>query len=66
MDNVEISTYTLVTKSIKKPGTYTGAYVFEPHSEWRKNAVQLRHLSELAERVHVLEKKRAQPKRSKP
>ena len=65
-DNVEISTYTLVTKSIKKPGTYTGAYVFEPHSEWRKNAVQLRHLAELADRVRTLEMKRAKPKRSKP
>jgi UDP-3-O-[3-hydroxymyristoyl] glucosamine N-acyltransferase len=66
VDNVEISTYTLVTKSINKPGTYTGAYVFEPHNQWRKNAVQLRHLAELAERVRVLEKKRAHPKRSKP
>ena len=66
VDNVEISTYTLVTKSINKPGTYTGAYVFEPHNEWRKNAVQLRHLAELAKRVSILENKRAQPKRSKP
>jgi UDP-3-O-[3-hydroxymyristoyl] glucosamine N-acyltransferase len=65
-DNVEISTFTLVTKSITEPGTYTGAYVFEPHGAWRKNAVQLRHLAELAERVRALEKKRAQPKRSKP
>jgi len=65
-DHVEISTFTLVTKSIDRPGTYTGAYVFEPHAEWRRNAVQLRHLSELAGRVRSLEKKRAQPKRSKP
>jgi UDP-3-O-[3-hydroxymyristoyl] glucosamine N-acyltransferase len=65
-DNVEISTYTLVTKSITEPGTYTGAYVFERHSDWRKNAVQLRHLAKLAERVRNLEDKRAKPKRSKP
>jgi UDP-3-O-[3-hydroxymyristoyl] glucosamine N-acyltransferase len=65
-DHVEISTYTLVTKSIDRPGTYTGAYVFEPHAEWRKNAVQLRHLAKLAQRVRALEKKRTQPKRSKP
>lgn len=64
-DHVEISTFTLVTKSISKPGTYTGAYVFEPHGEWRRNAVQLRHLARLADRVGALEKKRAQPKRSK-
>jgi UDP-3-O-[3-hydroxymyristoyl] glucosamine N-acyltransferase len=65
-DHVEISTFTLVTKSIDKPGTYTGAYVFEPHNQWRRNAVQLRHLAELAERLRALEKKLAQPKRSKP
>lgn len=65
-DHVEISTYTLVTKSIDRPGTYTGAYVFEPHREWRKNAVQLRHLAELADRVRALEKNRTQSKRRKP
>jgi UDP-3-O-[3-hydroxymyristoyl] glucosamine N-acyltransferase len=64
-DNVEISTYTLVTKSISQPGTYTGAYVFEPHREWRKNAVQLRHLAELADRVRSLESKLAKPGRNK-
>ena len=56
-DHVEISTYTLVTKSIKEAGTYTGAYVFEPHREWRRNAVHLRHLAELADRVRALETK---------
>ncbi len=65
-DHVEISTYTLVTKSIDQPGTYTGAYVFEPHRQWLKNAVQLRHLAELADRVQALEKKRAPAKRRKP
>jgi UDP-3-O-[3-hydroxymyristoyl] glucosamine N-acyltransferase len=65
-DHVEISTFTLVTKSIDKPGTYTGAYVFEPHNQWRRNAVQLRHLAELADRVRALENNQLQPKRSKP
>lgn len=64
-DNVEISTYTLVTKSISQPGTYTGAYVFEPHREWLRNAVQLRHLAELADRVRKLESSGAKPRRSK-
>jgi UDP-3-O-[3-hydroxymyristoyl] glucosamine N-acyltransferase len=64
-DHVEISTYTLVTKSINQAGTYTGAYVFEPHNVWRRNAVHLRHLAELADRVRALEDKRKRPKRSK-
>jgi UDP-3-O-[3-hydroxymyristoyl] glucosamine N-acyltransferase len=64
-DNVEISTFTLITKSIGSAGTYTGAYPFERNSEWRRNAVQLKHLDELAQRVRAIEKKPAQPKRRK-
>jgi UDP-3-O-[3-hydroxymyristoyl] glucosamine N-acyltransferase len=65
-DGVEISTFTLITKSIDRPGTYTGAYAFEPHRDWLRNAAQLRHLAELARRVRTLEKRGKQPKRSKP
>jgi len=64
-DNVEISAFTLVTKSIVSAGTYTGAYPFEPNGEWRRNAVQLKHLDELARRVRAIERKPAQPKRRK-
>lgn len=63
-DNVEISAHTIITKSIYKSGTYTGAYPFEENRGWRKNAAQLRHLSELAERVRALEKQLAQLERS--
>lgn len=55
-DHVEISAHTLVTKSITEPGTYTGAYPFEPNREWRRNAASLRRLGELTERVRALEK----------
>jgi len=64
-DNVEISAYTGVTKSIDRPGRYTAVYVFEPHARWLRNAAQLRHLGELAERVRELEKKLANPTRSR-
>jgi UDP-3-O-[3-hydroxymyristoyl] glucosamine N-acyltransferase len=63
-DHVEISTHTLITKSLDQPGTYTGAYPFDVNSRWRRNAAQLRHLNDLAERVRALEKK--QSERSKP
>lgn len=56
-DHVEISAHTIITKSIDKPGTYTGAYPFEANREWRRNAAQLRHLSDLAERLRALEKR---------
>lgn len=64
-DNVEISAYTAVTKSIEQPGRYTAVYAFEPHAQWLRNAVQLRHLGKLAERVRELEKKVSKRKRSR-
>jgi len=63
-DRVEISAFTLITKSINRPGIYTGVYAFEPHAGWRRNAVHLRHLADLADRVRALEKK-PKSKRSK-
>jgi UDP-3-O-[3-hydroxymyristoyl] glucosamine N-acyltransferase len=65
-DHVEISAYTLVMKSIDKPGTYTGAYAFEPHERWRRNAAQLRHLHELARRVRALEQRLARVEENEP
>lgn len=65
-DHVEISAHTLVTKSIEKTGAYSGAYPFDTNREWRRNAAQLRHLDDLADRVRALEQGLTQPKRSKP
>jgi UDP-3-O-[3-hydroxymyristoyl] glucosamine N-acyltransferase len=64
-DDVVVSPFTLVAKPISEPGTYTGIYAFEPHSEWRQNAAHLRHLGEFSKRIRVLEKKSKQAKRSK-
>jgi len=54
-DHVEISSFTLVGKSIKKPGSYSGIFPFSSNEDWRKNAVHLRHLDELVKRVKTLE-----------
>ena len=54
-DHVEISGHTAVTKSIDKPGVYSGVYPFEPNRDWRRNASQLRHLAEIGRRVSALE-----------
>lgn len=56
-DRVNISVGTLVTKSITRPGTYTSSIPSQPHRDWLKNAAQLHHLTELAERVKHLEQK---------
>ena len=50
-DRVTISGFTLVTKSITEPGTYTSGMPFMPHSEWLKNAVHLRHLAEIVKQA---------------
>ena len=55
-DRVNISTNTLITKSLPKPGTYTSALPFSEHSEWLKNAVQMRHLDSMAKRLRAMEK----------
>ena len=54
-DHVEISSFTLVGKSIREPGSYTGLFPFSKNDEWRKNTVHLRHLDDLAKRVKQLE-----------
>ena len=65
-DRVEISAHTIITRSLDQPGTYTGAYPFEPNAKWRRTAVSIRHLTELIERVRALEKKQSGPERSEP
>ncbi len=54
-DEVEIAAFTLVGKSINKAGSYTGIFPFSTNDEWRKNAVHLRHLDELAGKVKKLQ-----------
>ena len=43
-DAVTISGFTFVTKSIRKPGTYTSGMPVMPHAEWLRNAAHLRRL----------------------
>jgi UDP-3-O-[3-hydroxymyristoyl] glucosamine N-acyltransferase len=64
-DRVEISGHTAVTRSIDAPGIYSGVYPFEPNRDWRKNAVQVRRLADLARRVAALEDELAALRRSR-
>lgn len=64
-DNVEISAFTLVTKSIARSGTYTGVFPFGRNDEWRRTAVHLKRLGDLAQRVRNIEKRPGRRKRSK-
>jgi len=56
-DGTRISTNTLITKSLPRAGTYTSALPFSEHEVWQKNAVHMRNLDKLVNRVKELEKK---------
>ena len=64
-DNVSVSSGTLITKSITKPGAYTSAMPFSPHEQWLKNAVHLRHLDSMADKIRQLEQKITELERKK-
>lgn len=55
-DGVEISSFTLISKSIREKGVYSGIYPFSEKDSWLKNAAHLRHLDEMATRIKLLEK----------
>ena len=65
-DHVNISTGTLITKSIVKPGEYTSVMPFSAHQDWLKNAAHLRHLDKMAEKLAELERKISELERNKP
>ena len=56
-DNVHISAMTKVTKSISKPGLYTGHVAAMPHQQWSKNMALFKQLDELARKIKQLEQK---------
>ncbi|MBT9567034.1 MAG: UDP-3-O-(3-hydroxymyristoyl)glucosamine N-acyltransferase [Thiobacillus sp.] len=56
-DGTRISTNTLITKSLTKAATYTSTLPFSEHDVWQKNAVHLRNLDKLVDRIKQLEKR---------
>ena len=57
VDHVHITAATVVTRSIHKPGQYSGAFPFDDNASWEKNAATLRQLYALRERLRALERK---------
>jgi UDP-3-O-[3-hydroxymyristoyl] glucosamine N-acyltransferase len=56
-DHVHISSFSLVTRSILKPGHYTGVFPIDDNAAWEKNAATLKQLHKLRERIKALETK---------
>ncbi len=56
-DRVVLTGATQVTRSISRPGVYSGLFPFDDNASWEKNAATLRNLHALRDRVRALEKK---------
>ncbi len=56
-DHTQVSAATVISRSIRKPGTYTGMFPAADNESWVRNAAVLRHLAELLDRVRSLEKR---------
>jgi len=56
-DRVHISAATVVSRSIRQSGQYTGFFPLDENANWEKNAATLRSLHALRDRVRALEKK---------
>jgi UDP-3-O-[3-hydroxymyristoyl] glucosamine N-acyltransferase len=57
VDEVHVSAATVITRSILRPGQYSGVFPFDDNASWEKNAATLRQLHGLRERLRALEKR---------
>ena len=55
-DRVTIAGGTVVAKSLPEPGVYAGVYPLDTMNHWRRTAVRVRKLDELASRLEAMEK----------
>jgi UDP-3-O-[3-hydroxymyristoyl] glucosamine N-acyltransferase len=55
-DDTQISADTVISRSIRKPGIYTGMFPFDDNRAWARNTAVVRHLADLAERVRKIER----------
>ncbi len=54
-DHVHVSASTTVTRSLNRPGQYTGMFPIDDNARWEKNAATLKQLHSLRERIKALE-----------
>jgi UDP-3-O-[3-hydroxymyristoyl] glucosamine N-acyltransferase len=55
VDGVHVSAASVVTRSLLKPGHYTGMFPIDDNATWEKNAATLKQLYRLRERLKALE-----------
>lgn len=54
-DNVHVSGMTMVSRSLRKSGVYTGSIPAMSHDQWKKNFARLKQLDDMARRLRALE-----------
>ncbi len=59
-DHVTISPGSMIMRSISKAGTYTALMPSQAHEDWLKTAANIRHLSQLTDKIKTLEARIAQ------
>lgn len=55
-DGVVITAFSLVSASIREPGSYSGSLPLDETVSWRRNSVRFRQLDDLARRLRRLER----------
>jgi UDP-3-O-[3-hydroxymyristoyl] glucosamine N-acyltransferase len=63
---VHISAASVVTRSIRVPGHYTGMFPIDDNANWEKNAASVKQLHRLRERLRALEQVLAQTNKDTP
>lgn len=58
-DNVHVTGFSMVTRSIDEPGVYAGGIPAISHAEWGRNFARIRKLDEMAKKIRALEKQLA-------
>lgn len=64
-DRVHISAASVVTRSIREPGQYTGMFPIDDNASWEKNAASLKQLNRLRERLKAVEQAIEQAQQNK-
>jgi UDP-3-O-[3-hydroxymyristoyl] glucosamine N-acyltransferase len=60
-DDVHISASSVVMRSIRQPGQYSGVFPIDDNAAWEKNAASLKQLHALRDRIKQLEKQQLKP-----
>jgi UDP-3-O-[3-hydroxymyristoyl] glucosamine N-acyltransferase len=64
-DGVHVSGASVVSRSLREPGVYTGGVLAMPHKTWQKNIARIKQLDSMARRLKALEKALAEQSSNK-